>query len=140
MSLYHFLQWVQGSGKDIEPPVQREAKTQDGMALGSGHCSARWAVPGAQGSAGAPAAAGLVFHSIAECYEEPWTRGLSTRLVPSAFHQVPAASSQAVHESHVRVAAGESGSCLRVSRLNPTPPWLAGHPRPKTKGQLRTRS
>lgn len=61
--LYHFLQWVRGSGEDIEPPFQREAKTQDGVVLGSGHCSAHRAVLGAQGSAGAPAAAGLVFHA-----------------------------------------------------------------------------
>lgn len=38
--LYRLLQWVHGSGKDIEPPVQREAKAPDGMVLGSGHCLA----------------------------------------------------------------------------------------------------
>lgn len=73
--LYCFLQWVQGGGKDIEPPFQREAKTQDGMVLGSGHCPAHWAALGAQGGTAAPTAAGLVFHSITEGYEEPGRGG-----------------------------------------------------------------
>lgn len=71
-----------------------------------------------------------IFHSITECYRELWTLGLNTRLVPSAFHQVAAASSWVAYESHVRVAAGVSGSCLEVSCLNLTPFWLVGHPRP----------
>lgn len=114
----------------LDPFFKGAAKTQDGMVLGSGpaqHAGLCWE---RRRAPTAPPAVGLLFPSLTEYYKELWTLGLNTRLVPSTFHQFAAASSQAAYESHVQVAAGESGSRLKVSCLNLTPPWLAGHLRP----------
>lgn len=78
-------------------------ETEDAVAFSSGLCLARRDYAGLQESACCSCQVGLLFHSIATWNKELWTWGLNTRLVPSAFHQVAAASSRAAYASYVQL-------------------------------------
>lgn len=118
----------------LNPFLKGIIETQDGVALSSGHCLARQDC-GSTGESQVllPQWADISQHLTA-CDKELHTWGLNARLVPSALHQVAAASSRAAYESYVQL--------VKVDPCQPPKPdtSLAGVlPQTHTlKGQLRT--